>query len=152
MIRRGPACGIAFAAVLWSGSCVDIRGGAIELAWQLYRRDGITCCPDGNYCMQSGVRDILVHLEPVTGSRGLTPLDRVFACGQTQATTRFDIPPGRYQITVAGQCANQSIALGPGPAERDIRNGEVTGLGAIALTVDSVDVCCRNAIQQQVCP
>jgi len=123
--------------------CVDVHGGSVELAWELFSPSGSACCPNHDPCRAAGAQLVRLHLHPVAcNAPEITPV-RTFACNTTQGATQFDIPPGVYCIDVdaAADPSSVAVANGPGPILRDVSNGNIVEIGAVALTVGDVTKC-----------
>jgi hypothetical protein len=124
--------------VLLCLACVDINGGAVELAWALFGSGGRQCCNEDNPCLAAQVDEVWLRLQPISASgTASASLDFPFACNLNQSATNFVIPEGRYRITVDARNTQHPacLASGPAPIEREIHRGEVAELGALALTV-----------------
>jgi hypothetical protein len=129
--------------------CVDVKGGSVELAWELFSPSGSACCPNRDPCKAAGAQNVRVHLHPGTCDAAELPA-RLFSCKSTQGATAFDIPAGSYCIEIdAADGAGNSVASGPGPITRDVSTGDVVELGAVALTVGDVSKCPGD---QNSCP
>jgi hypothetical protein len=138
-------------ALVWLATgCVDIRGGAVELAWQLFTQAGSACCSDAAAaCQATGASSVRVHLFP-DGCQGSELPVHNFSCGSNQGASAFDIPPASYCIVVdAADAAENPVATGPGPVVRDFLRGDVVELGAVALTVNDPSRCPADSNQ---CP
>src|SRR5262249_33604540 len=131
--------------------CVDVHGGSVELAWELFSPSGSACCPNHDPCKAAGAQVVRLHLHPVEcASAELVP-PRTFTCKSTQGATQFDIPNGTYcmEIDAAADLTSLAVAVGPGPIVRDVSNGNIVELGAIDLTVGDSNKCPAN---QDFCP
>jgi hypothetical protein len=145
---RGPPAVLTLIAV---AGCVDINGGSVELAWELFSPNGSACCPNADPCRAAGAQLVRVHLRPVScDAPELLPV-HTLGCKSTQGATQFDIPPGSYCIGVdaAPDAQSQAVASGPNPIVRDVTNGNIVELGAVALTVGDLSKCPAN---QNLCP
>jgi hypothetical protein len=154
MRARSVAGGItrAFAlALLCAGGagCVEIHGGSVELAWELFTPAGLACCPNKDPCKAAGAGTVRVHLQPNQCNTAELPARR-FGCSAVQGATQFDIPNGTYCITVdATNAADVAVAVGPSPILRDVTSGNVVELGAVALTVIGPNQCSTD---DSLCP
>ena len=129
--------------------CVDVRGGSVELAWELFSPSGSACCPNVDPCRAAGAQNVRIHLHPVTCDAAELP-PRTFSCKSTQGATAFDIPQGTYCIQIdAADVNGMAVAQGPAPITRDVITGDVVELGAVALTVGDVTKCPAD---QNFCP
>ena len=145
-MRRAP-----LAALLALAGCVDVHGGSVELAWELFSPSGSACCPNHDPCKAAGAQLVRVHLHPGgCDAPELAPVS-VFTCSTTQGSTQFDIPAGTYciEIDAAPDTSSAAVATGPGPILRDVSNGNVVELGAVALTVGDINKCPAD---QNSCP
>ena len=139
VLRMG---GLAAGLLAWAAGCVDVKGGAVELAWRIFAPSGAFCCSSKNPCHAAGAQVVRLHLRPGSCMADELPLHS-FACSDVQSSTAFDIlPEGTYCITVdAADAAGAAVAVGPGPIFREVTRGEVVELGAIALTVTDAQKC-----------
>lgn len=129
--------------------CVDVHGGSVELAWELFSPAGSACCPNRDPCKAAGAQNVRVHLHPIGCDTAEIP-PRLFSCKSTQGATALDIPQGTYCIEIdAADAAGVAVAQGPGPITRDISTGNVVELGAVALTVGDGSKCPAD---QNSCP
>jgi len=127
----------ALLGLLFCAGCVDIKGGAIDLAWTIFGPNGQACCPDGNFCkVAARMATVRVNLFLGACRSGAPDQQRSFPCPSVQGASQFDIPPGTYciQVCAVDETGNQ-VANGPGPILRDVIEGDVVELGAVALTV-----------------
>jgi hypothetical protein len=129
--------------------CVDVHGGSVELAWELFSPSGSACCPNRDPCKAAGAQNVRVHLHPITCDAPEIPA-RLFSCKSIQGATAFDIPQGTYCIAIdAADAAGTPVAQGPNPIVRDVMTGDVVELGAVALTVGDGTKCPAD---QNSCP
>src|SRR5687768_16517711 len=85
-------------------SCVDINGGAIEASWVLRTSDGraISDCT----CADPAIASVRFVALRVVGDGSVgddacaTHPGCVFSCHSQRGATPFDIPPGRYAISL----------------------------------------------------
>ncbi len=147
-----------------SGACVAEDGGAVEANWVIRTGDGraINDCD----CADPEVRRVRFTLvgESPEAIKGTRPCDGAkgceFACQRHAATTAFDVPVGRYAISLtplgaAGQDLTASPDGGAGvqvPAGilRDVVFGQVSQLSAI-LIVANCAAACGGANETAVC-
>jgi hypothetical protein len=140
------ALGVTLAAL--GMGCVDIHGGAVEVAWAIYASTGRACCPNGDFCRAAQATTVTAHLHPETCAGA--ELTRGFPCHRGEAASGFDIPPGLYCITIdAVDTQGQVIARGPAPLLRQISTGDVSELGAVALTLVDDSRC---PLSDEQCP
>jgi len=130
--------------------CVDVHGGSVELAWELFSPSGSACCPNHDPCRAAGAQRVRVHLHPVACDAAEIPV-HTFACNNTQGATQFDIPRGTYCIVIdaAADITSTAVATGPGPILRDVSDGNIVEIGAVALTVGDSSKCPGD---QNLCP
>jgi hypothetical protein len=133
-------------------ACAPVHGGAIELAWALFAPGGSRgCCLSdvAGGCKAAAARSVRVHLY-ASGCTGAEQPVHIFDCQLVQGATKLDVAPGRYCIAVdAIDAASAVVALGPPPIVRDVADGEVVELGAVALTVADPSRC---PIDDDHCP
>lgn len=127
---------VAAAAVPALAACVTIDGGAVEASWTVRTPDG-----RGSSCGCSLPRIVTMRFEVVRrladGTRGPDACagksSCAFACdtdGST-GTTKFDIPPGDYEISVvpfAADGADLRPSVAANPQRRVVTDGQVTQL------------------------
>jgi hypothetical protein len=147
--------------VLWmlagSVACVEIDGGAVELAWLLRDFEG-----EPNDCQSARIAEIRVCWQPLGGDASLPEQNecvalatdggrveqfREFDCGARRGVTRFEIPGGSTSFFVEPLC--QDGALPPGPYQvpppivRTVTNGSVVTLNQL-LIVASNEQCAEE--------
>ena len=121
--------------------CEDVTGGAVELSWKL--RPSSSSDPDKFVNCDSGK----VGAGPVTAIRldwtvgDVAKFDQ-WSCGDEHGVTRFDLPPGRAQLTVTPRClpdgegdADPAAYIAPALEQRDVIVGDIVSLGAVELVV-----------------
>ena len=117
-------------ALVTLAGCVDVNGGAVELRWEIRKTDGTkTTCTDAR------VAWVRLVAAPTSGT---TPITRSWLCDDYQAATAFDLPPGRYALSIesvcrgddAGPVANERV---PEPIIRDITSGNVAELNTLLI-------------------
>lgn len=139
---------ILLGAVALGGlGCVDINGGAVEVAWGLFASDGraindCTCAvPIAPADSETPIAYVRLNLvsdsepadQPCAGTNNCR-----FACNRKIGATPFMIPPGRYLMSVVAVDANGSDfpagAVETPPAElRSVVHGQPTELDAFML-------------------
>jgi hypothetical protein len=126
MIQRHAACLLALVAAL--AGCVDVSGGAVELSWTFYDREGTR-----RSCAAAGVDRLRLEGVVVDGSDA--PAYAVeWPCDEGRGATPFDIQPGRYAFRLAPICKTGVLdATVPEPIVRDIVEGDVASLRALLI-------------------
>jgi hypothetical protein len=149
--------------LLASLSCVEIEGGAIELAWALRDFAG-----DENSCQKAGVGEIRVCWRAVddAGSTdcvtvredgGVRGQYRDFACTANRGITRFEVPPGPTSIFVKPLCAVDGLAS-PGPYQvpppivRTVEQGRVVTLDQLLVVATRTGECGGDTGLDCTCP
>jgi len=120
----------ASVACLAIGACVDINGGAVELSWSLRQQDG-----SGITCAEAQVARIQLCYTP-EGGGGVADCSNEWPCTDVRGTTDFDVPPGRYALSIVPVCAQpgQTIsAVVPPPIVRDVTLGDVVQMNALLV-------------------
>lgn len=119
--------------------CVDVNGGAVELGWIIRRSDG-----EGLSCSQAGIA--AVRLEAVSQSSDRS-IYQSWACAAKRGTTLFDIPEGRYALSITPTCAGKEPAFAqvPPPVVRDIVMGEVAQLNVLLISVPGSGAACGGS-------
>ena len=133
-------------ATLGAGSCVDVRGGAVEAGWDLRYPDGRRTDADDNYidCARSRLGRMALALTPSGGGddpcAGQAYCE--FGCSNLGfGTTEFAIPQGEYAIVLevldpAGKVLMPADGIvGPGAMVRQILTGEITSLSVNLIIV-----------------
>jgi hypothetical protein len=109
--------------------CVDVNGGAVELRWEIRRSEG-----EGFSCAQAQVARVRLVAAPIGGGTAFT---QDWSCNDYGGTTAFDIPPGRYALSIAPVCGSDAgappAARVPDPITRDITNGNVAELNTLLI-------------------
>lgn len=160
--RATPVTLVAWAAIIaliammgGAAGCVDIDGGAVEVSWAIFSRDGraINDCA----CASPRVSFVRLHLESVTDS-ALQPCAGVnacrFSCGRKTGATPFMIPPGQYLMSlvplgtdgtdIAAATTTQDprpSVQRPAPQWRSVVRGQPTQLEAFMLEADCESRC-----------
>jgi hypothetical protein len=118
-------------ALVCLAGCVDVNGGAVELRWEIRKTDGAkTSCAD------AGVARVRLIAAPTSGAM---PITRSWACNDYQAATAFDLPPGRYALSIEAVCAGEDAGSStaqervPEPILRDISSGTVAELNTLLI-------------------
>jgi hypothetical protein len=120
-------------------ACVDIDGGAVEVAWAIFAEDGraINDCS----CSEPGIAYVRLHLvadpdaslQPCADNPGCR-----FSCGRKIGATPFSIPPGQYLMSLIAVDTNgvdvQAGSVRSPPAQsRAVVRGQPTQLEAFML-------------------
>lgn len=143
---------VLFALLFSAPGCVSIDGGAVEASWVVVTHDGRTIANCA--CTCPPVAKIRLRLLPTAG--GDDPCagraSCQFGCDLQSGATRFDIPPGRYAISLVpvgadgnditnGEAGTCSAGPGADPMVRDVVKGRVTGLDATMVLADCAAEC-----------
>jgi hypothetical protein len=144
---------ITLIALLFSAlGCVPIDGGAVEVSWIVATHDGRGIASCG--CTCPPVAKIRLQMVPKSG--GSDPCagrdSCQFSCDQRSGATRFDIPPGTYDVLLVPVGAD-GLDIAPGaplvcgaessiaPVERDVIKGRVTEIDSIIVLADCAADC-----------
>jgi hypothetical protein len=144
-------------ALLGLSACVEIQGGAIELAWTIRSFEGepASCdltdpAPDG--ADRPDITHVRVCWEPLPDGGelwGYCNRDRSadFLCKDSRGVTGFEVATGTTAIWIEPTCADSGPAAAgrfqvPAPIVRDVPNGAVVTLNAL-LIVAAPDACDR---------
>jgi hypothetical protein len=138
-----------------AAACVKVDGGAVEVSWVLQTFDGRSIsdcsCADPEV---SRVRLVVARAGTddsigADACAGLASCE--FACRRGTGATHFDIPPGRYAISLAPIGADgQPLAAGlsgtsgvavPAPILRTVVFGQPTELDALSIQTSCAAVC-----------
>lgn len=142
----------ALCGLLFSSSCVEVDGGAVELSWTLRTFSGepIDTCPAAR------IDEVRICWESVAdggpgGARTCRRGDyRAFACDDSRGVTGFEIPAGRALVWIEPICADGNppdpdTYEVPAPIARTVETGEVVTLGALLIVADDAgDPCPRS--------
>ncbi len=150
---------IAIALGLLGTACVQIDGGAVELAWGLRDFGG-----DQNDCASSGVSQVRVCWVGVgEADAGVGPTDcvtvavdggiraqyRDFECIASRGVTRFEVDPGPTAIFIRPLCGDGAVATGPyqvpPPIVRTVEQGKVVTLNQLQIVATKQDACGPDA-------
>ena len=146
---RVSRCLAVIAIACAAAGCVEIDGGAVELAWTLrdFEDDSIDCdearidkiricwapLTDGGTTTDPSCRAVVTDA-------GVERLYRAFECDQYRGVTRFEVPPGPTALFVAPLCAGGQEPTGPfqvpPPIVRTVVEGEVVTLNQILIIAE----------------
>lgn len=146
-VRNGPwlAARILASGILACGSslsCVDVEGGAVELAWTLRTFDGSTRVS----CAEARIAEVRVCWQPldesVTAPACVAGQYRAFPCEAERGVSRFEIPPGSTQFWVEPVCEDGAPAAErtfqvPRPIGRQVQDGKVAALDALLIVASA---------------
>jgi hypothetical protein len=140
---RYQAAGLWIALVGCLAGCVDVNGGAVEVRWEIRKTDGTkTDCTDAR------VARVRLVAAPVSGA---PPLTRSWPCTDYQAATAFDLPPGRYALSIESVCRGEDAGVSmavehvPDPIIRDVTSGNVAELNTLLIEkVPGTGVICQT--------
>ncbi len=134
-----------------SFSCVEIDGGAVELAWTLRDFQG-----DNNTCGKSEVDKVRVCWRSL-GDAGTAPSEcviirtdgglagqlRDFDCSASRGVTRFEVPAGRTSLFIEPLCAGGNPARGPyqvpPPIVRTVEDGKVVTINQLLIVASNAE-------------
>jgi hypothetical protein len=147
---------IACVGLLAPVGCIDINGGAVEIAWAAFTKDGraITDCS----CADPSIATVRLNLvsDPDGASQPCADLAACrFACNRKIGATSFMIPPGRYLMSLVAVGADGvdlpvSAVESPAPQSREVVSGQPTELEAYMLRTNCA-VQCNSADFTQPC-
>ena len=148
--------GAALAIGVASAGCVEINGGAVEVSWAIFARDGraITDCtcadPNIVYVRLNLVSDPDGTLQPCAGVNSCR-----FTCGRNVGATPFMVPPGQYLMSLVPVGADGSdLPIGPlapsveipAPESRAVVRGQPTELEAFMLEANCATSCDKGSL------
>jgi hypothetical protein len=138
-----------------SASCVDVSGGAVEVSWAVFSRDGraINDCscadPVIGYVRLQLVSETDPSNQPCAGNSACR-----FACGRKTGATPFFITPGQYLMSVVPVDADGTdlpamftpgndvpSVQTPAAESRTVVRGQPTALEAFMLEADCRSTC-----------
>jgi hypothetical protein len=127
--------------------CVDIQGGAVEVSWAVFARDGrkITDCS----CADPPIAYVRLNLmpDPDDGTMPCAGMDGCrFPCGRMVGATPFTIRPGDYLMSlvpvgVDGLDLSPQLVQSPAPEFRSVVRGQPTELEAFMLQTSCATRC-----------
>ena len=130
--------GILCVLSLMGLACVNIDGGAVELAWVVRSQSGnpLGCSKSVKLDTAQVELHVNPYGEPVAGFCTNATAYR-WACIEDQGGTPFEIAAGLYEFQIAVCCQNGLVAdvAVPPKALRQIGEGEVTSLNAWLVEV-----------------
>jgi hypothetical protein len=151
---------LAGVAALTCAACVDVNGGAVEVSWALFARDGraINDCscadPAIGYVRLQLVSETDPTNQPCAGNSACR-----FACGRKTGATPFFIAPGQYLMSVVPVGADGSdlptmftsenvvpSVQAPAAESRTVVGGQPTELEAFMLEADCSSTCNAGGI------
>jgi len=133
--------------------CVSIDGGAVEASWVVETYGdgrGIADCG----CACPPIAGLRLQLTPISG--GSDPCagrdSCQFSCGQRSGSTRFEVPPGSYAISLVpvgidgndispGNPLTCGAQSGVDPQVREVVKGQVTQLDAVLMRATCAAEC-----------
>jgi hypothetical protein len=154
--------GLALAAAIAVGGCVDVNGGAIEASWVLRTSDGRAISDCG--CASPEIARVRFVAQPVGDDEDLGAdvcagqPGCEFLCRSQRGATPFFVPTGRYAISLApldeGGAALIAGASGtvrvPAPILREVVSGRPTQLDAVAIETGCAQAC-NGDLSNKVC-
>jgi hypothetical protein len=121
-------------------ACVDINGGAVEVPWIVFARDGRGAINDCA-CATPAIQSVRLKLEPAGANA--TPADPcaeasscVFSCGRKIGSTPFMVPPGDYLMSIEPLGTDGLVIpedAVPAPVLRRVQKGAPTELDAFEI-------------------
>lgn len=140
---------VALLAALALPACVDVEGGAVEVAWKVFGPGGRSECPDNpSRCEAGRVARVAVEATRVDAPEGeaATPVRREFECDAGTGSTLFNLPAGRYSVrlvvTTAGDCGGMPCrATVPPPLVADVEHGKVSQMKLLQIVAENSPDC-----------
>ncbi len=129
---------VAIVLLAFTGACVPVDGGAVELSWKL--RPASSDLPDKFVDCASG----LAGTNPVTRVRLHWEVDgqpgsESWRCDDNHGVTGFDLPEGTALLWIAPECAAGPASTltytAPAPERRRVISGDTVSLGAVELVL-----------------
>jgi hypothetical protein len=151
-IARLALC--ACAMMLGPVSCVEVEGGAVELAWVLRTPLGhaVSSCECANPPIKwvrlrlAGRSGAVLGTDPCAGRDACR-----FACKGSNGTTPLDIPEGEYDISVEPLDASGGLITRedgtratPEPITRTVSWGQSVDMGAVQIVTACAERCFTN--------
>ena len=144
-VAGAPLIALAAVSVV---ACVGIDGGAVEVPWTVFARDGRGTINDCA-CADPAIAFIQLKLgaPPETPAQA-DPCDGAiacrFSCGRKTGATPFIIPPGSYLMSIQPQLADGTPSLTtmvPDPILRQVVKGAPTELDAFEIQAPCAPQC-----------
>jgi hypothetical protein len=152
--------GLGLVALGAIAGCVDVNGGAVEVAWAVFARDGraindCSCAALSSDVSSSEPRVGIAYVrlnvvsDPTPDSQPCAGKDSCrFACNRKVGATPFMIPPGRYLMSLVpvGADGNDIAATevkAPPPISRFVVTGQPTELEAFMLEAANCASACN---------
>ncbi|MBK9073074.1 MAG: hypothetical protein IPL79_19060 [Myxococcales bacterium] len=115
---------------LAAAACTEISGGAVEVSWSLQVPLGA-----GVSCASAQIERMRLWWDD-----GEAPAFASWPCTDGHGVTRFEVPAGKVELSMAPECATAEEAvygtfIAPAPISREIHNGEVVRLDAVVVHV-----------------
>jgi hypothetical protein len=139
--------GFSLSAIAASAGCVSVNGGAVEVAWMIFARDGraITDCA----CADPAIAYVRLNLvsDSDPDSQPCAGLDSCrFSCGRQVGATPFMIAPGQYLMSLVpigsdGVDLPSGSVESPAPESRSVVLGQPTELEAFMLKANCASRC-----------
>jgi hypothetical protein len=134
-------------------SCVEVEGGAVELAWTLRTPDGSARVA----CAEAQIAEIRVCWQPVEGEPAVDwpacspERQRAFSCAAERGVSRFEIAPGRTQFWIEPVCEDGAVAapetyVVPRPIAREVQDGKVSTLDALLIVASRTSRADRDCL------
>ena len=135
-------------ASLGLGACVEIDGGAVEVPWTVFAKDGRGAINDCS-CADPAIAYVRLKLAgPPDAPTQPDPCDGVgacqFSCGRKIGATPFFIPPGSYLMSIEPVAADGTVAataMVPDPVLRQVTKGEPSELDAFGIEAPCAPRC-----------
>jgi hypothetical protein len=131
-----------------TAACVQVDGGAVEASWVLQTFDGRSISDCGCSTPEvSRVRFVVVRMDGPGGDVCAGRPSCEFPCRRGTGATRFEIPPGRYAISLSplGVTGQPLLAGGavdvPAPILRNVVFGQPTELDAFSIQASCALMC-----------
>ena len=129
--------------------CARGDGGSVVVRWRLVdqatgaapagcrAQDRAFCCAslDGAAVIVEAVRLRITPVESASdgAAADIDCLSCRFPCSPLEQATRFEVPPGRYRLSIEALRCDRPIGVTPPGVVREVRAGETTNLGAIEI-------------------
>src|SRR5450432_2079072 len=155
--RCGGALTLVLASAVVAGlvslvGCVEINGGAVEVSWAIFARDGRAINDCG--CSEPRIAEVRLNLvsDPGGASQPCAGVAACrFSCGRKVGATPFMVPPGQYLMSLVpiGSDGNDLPAAGgpdvavlaPPAQSRTVVRGQPTELEAYMLEASCASRC-----------
>lgn len=125
--------------------CVSVEGGAVEVSWVVHSSGGYALSGCG--CAEPPIDAIRLDVRPAAPAEGLASLSYLFGCSRKRGATPFEIPPGRYAVSITaldGQGQAIAAAVTPPPRLATVEWGKPASMDAQLVVAPCAERCANK--------